>query len=283
MDRDRPTDTHFGHGEVAGQYKGRSAKQRPCLSVAATPCRAFSTSPSLARQPRRVIPPAKRYCDAVPTKPDRRQRLGDRTVPSRGPTLKLRQVSKNYGPRIVLSEVTLTLDPASVCLLLGDNGQGKSTMLRLAAGLARPTTGTVIRQGAALYLTSGAGSRSVHTVLQVVQSASRLAGSSAGCSNSILDRVDLGRLAGVRSGSLSAGERARLTLAVALASSPSLLCLDEPTANLDPSGHQLTCEIVRELSGRGTAVLVATHHPESLGAVADARLRVACGTIKALP
>jgi ABC-type multidrug transport system ATPase subunit len=219
----------------------------------------------------------------VPTKPDRRQRLVDGAVPSRGPTLKLRQVSKNYGPRIVLSEVTLTLDPASVCLLLGDNGQGKSTMLRLAAGLARPTTGTVTRRGVALYLTSGAGSRSVHTVLQVVQTASRLAGSSVSCCNSILDRVDLAQLAGARSGSLSAGERARLTLAVALATSPSLLCLDEPTANLDPAGHRLTCDVVRELSGRGTAVMVATHHPDSLGAVADARLRVVRGTIKALP
>ena len=132
-------------------------------------------------------------------------------------------------------------------------------------------------------MASGSGTRAVHTVRQVVLSVSRLAGSSVRDGQAILDRVGLAPLADAPSGLLSAGERSRLSLAVALAASPSLLCLDEPTANLDPAGHELTCDIVRELAVRGTAVLVATHHPESLAAVADARLRVASGAIALVP
>ncbi|MFD1659567.1 ATP-binding cassette domain-containing protein, partial [Streptomyces caeni] len=95
-----------------------------------------------------------------------------------------------------------------------------------------------------------------------------------------LAAVGLEDSAGARAGTLSAGQRARLTLAIALVCRAALVCLDEPTAHLDETGSALAGDVLRRLRARGAAVLVATHDPAWTAWTADAHLRLARGRLE---
>lgn len=165
-----------------------------------------------------------------------------------------------------------------MCAITGGNGAGKTTLLRLAAGLLRPTTGSRRCVGPALYLRAGDGARRAQTPAQAIRFAHR-AGRGTGngiALDSVLAEVGLAALASVPSGRLSAGERGRLSLGVALAAHPALLCLDEPTAHLDRDGCAIAAGVVWRLAALGTAVLIATHDP-GMSVRADARVRLDAG------
>jgi len=209
-------------------------------------------------------------------------------VPSAPSALALSGVCKEFGARRVLADIHLTLDAGAVCLVLGSNGAGKTTLLRVAAGLLRPGSGRVDASGGCLYLRSGAGGRDALTAGQALVWAARLSGRARrgqpeARSVEALHAVGLAGHSGQRLSGMSAGERGRVTLAVALVVSPGLLCLDEPTANLDPDGAAVAASVVRELAHRGTAVLLATHQPGVFGAVSDAAVRVEGGRLVASP
>ena len=185
--------------------------------------------------------------------------------------LSLDRVSRAYGSVVALAPLTLHLGRGSVCVVQGANGSGKTTLLRLAAGILVPTTGRRHAKGRSLYLRSGDGVRHAQSARQAVRFATALTGASCEV-QAVLDAVELTDLADVAAATLSAGQRARATLAVAAACRPDIACLDEPTAHLDRQGHAVAAHIVRELAARGAAVLVATHDDGFLSAVADARV-----------
>lgn len=235
---------------------------------------------SRARQaPRR----AARYLSTVPTASLRSEPPRFTATHPAAPALALSGVGKDFGGRRVLVDVHLILDAGAVCLVVGPNGAGKSTLLRLAAGLLRPSSGRVDATGRGLYLRSGSGGRDVLTAAGALGWAARLKGAPSGSGTAgALAAVGLAGHADQRLSGMSAGERGRLTLGIALVLSPSLLCLDEPTANLDPEGTQRAVSVVRELARRGTAVLLATHHPAVFGSVTDAVVHVDQGRLVAL-
>jgi ABC-type multidrug transport system ATPase subunit len=195
-----------------------------------------------------------------------------------GRVLRLAGVSRAHGDHLVWAPVDLTVAAGTLTLVTGPNGSGKTTLLRLAAGLLRPSTGVRECPGAALYVRGGGGLRSAQTVLDAVAGTAALAGRRSATAHAIC-LLGLEPLVGRRVGTLSAGERVRAALAAAVACRPALLCLDEPTAVLDAQGlADLVCALDAVRSD-GTAVLVATHQPESLAAAADAHLAIAHGRV----
>ncbi|MBI1759074.1 MAG: ATP-binding cassette domain-containing protein [Actinobacteria bacterium] len=195
--------------------------------------------------------------------------------------LRLRAVSRRYGSTQALAPISLTVAAGTVTLVAGANGSGKSTLLRLAAGLLVPSSGARVLAGRARYLPAGAGARAAQTARSAIRVAAGLAGlpDPHARAAAALAEVELTALADRPAGTLSAGQRARLTLALALACPAELVCLDEPTAHLDADGTELVTRLLARLRGTGTAVLVATHDPALLRWPADGRIDLVLGRL----
>jgi ABC-2 type transport system ATP-binding protein len=177
-----------------------------------------------------------------------------------------------------LGPVDLHVEPGAVCGVGGVNGAGKTTLLRVAAGLLPLASGSRVADGRVLYLRSGAGARGGQRVAEAVASAAALAGHRADPVR-ILEEVDLAGMTRRRVRALSMGERARLTLAVACAVHPDVVCLDEPFAHVDRAGADAVRSVITRLAAAGAAVLVTSPRRDDLGVVADAVLVVAGGTV----
>ncbi len=197
--------------------------------------------------------------------------------------LELVAAGRRYDRTWAVLPVSLSLGAGTATLVTGRNGSGKSTLLRMAAGLVRPTTGERHAGGRSLYLLSGHGARAAATPVMNVAMAIRLTGGSAAqaldLARATLDDVGLSGVAHQPAGTLSSGQRARLSLAVALACPVPLVCLDEPTAHLDDEGSTVVVDAIARLRGRGAALLVASHDPASAIWPFDARLHLTEGRI----
>ncbi|MPZ89425.1 MAG: ATP-binding cassette domain-containing protein [Nitriliruptorales bacterium] len=196
--------------------------------------------------------------------------------------LALEEVSRSYGPTVALAPLTLRLSSGTLCLVHGPNGSGKTTLLRLAAGMLAPTTGRRHAVGRAVYVRSGDGTRAVQSPRQAVSFAATASGRDCDA-GPYLAEVGLADVADLPAAKLSAGQRARVTLAVVLASRPAMVCMDEPTVHLDAEGRAAAIRVIRQLASTGTAVLVATHEDGLLSEVADARVCLRDGVVEAGP
>jgi ABC-2 type transport system ATP-binding protein len=197
----------------------------------------------------------------------------------------LDRVSHSYGRTQALIDVTLDLEVGTTALL-GRNGAGKSTLCRILTGLAKPTTGTVVREGC--DLASQADWQRHHagtgwlpqtlrlpmsmTLVQYLRYAAWLKGldaerSEAGLHDA-LTRTDLHQHSSRRLGHLSGGMLRRAGIAQAIVHDPRLLVLDEPTVGLDPEQRSWFHEVIQELS-RDRMVLMSTHLMEDVDVVAD--------------
>jgi ABC-type lipoprotein export system ATPase subunit len=154
----------------------------------------------------------------------------------------------------------------------GPSGSGKSTLLSLLAGWEQPKAGRIARQGITsvgwVFQNSlGAPGRTAvdHVALPLL---ARGHGRRAATmrAEAIMDRFGLTGLAGRRFSALSGGEAQRLMLARAVAKSPSLLLVDEPTAQLDPAASNNVNQVLGELADRSMIVVVATHDPDTAAA-----------------
>lgn len=196
--------------------------------------------------------------------------------------LALEEVSRSYGRTVALAPLTLRLGAGTLCLVHGPNGSGKTTLLRLAAGMLTPTTGRRHAVGCAVYVRSGDGTRAVQSPRQAVSFAATASGRDGDVGLCLAD-VGLADVADLPAAKLSAGQRARVTLAVMLASRPAMACMDEPTVHLDAEGRVAAIRVIRQLVSTGAAVLVATHDPGVLSDAADARVRLRDGIVEAGP
>ncbi len=194
--------------------------------------------------------------------------------------LALRDVGFSYprGPQ-VFDGVSLSLQPGERIALLGANGSGKTTLLRILVGLATPTTGAVLLDGAALKSSRTDRTRLRTRVQMVLQEpddqivgATVRADVSFGPANLGLDRAEvvarvdeamaalgIGDLADRTPNQLSFGERKRVSIAGAVAMRPRVLLLDEATAGLDPRAVEELLDTLSALAEAGTAVVLATH------------------------
>jgi tungstate transport system ATP-binding protein len=169
----------------------------------------------------------------------------------------------------ILSEVTLALGSGAPTVLIGPNGSGKTTMLRLAMGLLAPSAGRITwggrdrTDGRRLAIVS---QRPVMLRRSAVANVTYALGATGVAwarrndrAEELLARVSLSNQAARPARRLSGGEQQRLALARALARDPEVLCLDEPTASLDPANTKAVEEIVTAIAATGVKVVMATH------------------------
>jgi ATP-binding cassette subfamily F protein uup len=198
----------------------------------------------------------------------------------------LNAVDKGYGSRSVLRDVTLGVAAGDRIGVVGRNGDGKSTLLRLIAGAEAPDAGAVTRSGRLDIGLLGqadelAGHRTVRAELVGGRADHEWAGDTAfrAVLDGLLGGVELARFAaGIDTpiASLSGGERRRIALARLLLDGPELLLLDEPTNHLDVEGVDW---LASHLAARRGAMLVVTHDRWFLDAVCTATWEVADGAV----
>ena len=189
-------------------------------------------------------------------------------------------VTKLYGAAEAVRDVSFALPPGAVALV-GHNGAGKTTLMKLMLGLIRASAGSVkvlgenpaAGQFAARrrlgYLPENVSFNAALTGRETLAFYARLKRERVAASLALLDRVGLGEAAQRRVGTYSKGMRQRLGLAQALIGEPEVLLLDEPTTGLDPALRLAFYDIVRELAGRGTTVLLSSHALSELEDRAD--------------
>ncbi len=198
----------------------------------------------------------------------------------------LKGVGKGYGSRTVLSDITLGIAAGDRIGVVGRNGDGKSTLLRLIAGVEDADEGLVTRSGGVQLALLGQGDdldpqRTIRQELVGDRADHEWAGDATfrGVLDGLLGGVDLRRFPdGMDTliGPLSGGERRRIALARLLLGSPELLLLDEPTNHLDVEGVDW---LARHLAARRGSLVVITHDRWFLDAVCSATWEVTDGTV----
>lgn len=204
------------------------------------------------------------------------------------PDLRTEGLTYEAGGRRLIDGLTLTLAPHSLTVVMGPNGAGKSLLLRLVTGLIAPTAGAIAWGGAPL---DDAMRRRLALVFQRpvllrrsvgenIDFVLRLRGrAEANRREALLAEVGLERQARQPARLLSGGEQQRLALARALASEPDVLCLDEPTANLDPASTQMIEAIVRHAHAGGRKVIWVTHDIGQARRLADDVVFLSAGRV----
>jgi heme exporter protein A len=192
------------------------------------------------------------------------------------PYLEIQGLKKSFSLKPILRGVDLTLDQGERMALLGANGTGKTTLLRILAGLTKPGAGTVRiggwdieREAQQVRHLVGFVGHQPHiyedlTALENLLFFSRMykVKQARERAAELLKRVGLAKRAGERAGAFSRGQLQRLALARAMLHSPQLLLLDEPDAGLDEEGHELLESLLREHTERHGATLFTTHNFE---------------------
>jgi ABC-2 type transport system ATP-binding protein len=194
--------------------------------------------------------------------------------------ISLNGLTKRYGERVAVDDLTLSVRPGTVTGFLGPNGAGKSTTMRLILGLDRPTTGTALVAGRRYadleepLRVVGAllDARAVHpgrSVRAHLWSLARTNGIAKRRVAEVVDLVGLGPAAGKRAGTLSLGMSQRLGIAAALLGEPEILMFDEPVNGLDPDGVRWVRRLTRDLAGEGRTVFVSSHLMSEMQLTAD--------------
>jgi len=179
------------------------------------------------------------------------------------PTLQARSLSKRFGDRVALREVSFSLEHGDVLAVIGPNGAGKTTLLSLLAGAALPSAGEVIApagerigwvpQQTALY--------SKLSVLENLRLFARLerVGDPDAAVALMLEQTGLRERASEQLGRLSGGNRQRVNIAIGLIAQPAVALLDEPSASLDPRQRARLWSFIVARAQAGTSIVFTTH------------------------
>ena len=187
----------------------------------------------------------------------------------------IQNVTKRYGRRVALDDVSLTVVPGEVTLLLGANGAGKSTLLRCLLGIA-DYEGSIsvngldpIADGCAVrsaigYMPQSGGLHADLTVRDTMTLYARIRQSPIERGVMLLEEAGLGAHLETLVGELSGGMRQRLGFALALLPDPSILVLDEPSSSLDAASRRWLASRLRVAAAEGRTVIVSTHAGQEL-------------------
>ena len=195
-----------------------------------------------------------------------------------------RHLSRVFGDRSAVEDVTFEVAPGEIFGLLGPNGAGKTTTLRMVAGLIAPTSGEASVAGVPLtrqtidqvrgqvgFLTEAPGlwdRLTVEVNLLTYARLHQLADPRKVVARA-LDRFALSDRASSLCAELSKGLKQRVAIARTLLHDPPVVLLDEPTSGLDPQSARVVRDVVRELKSRGHAVIISTHNLDEAERMAD--------------
>ncbi|MEI5032515.1 ATP-binding cassette domain-containing protein [Streptomyces sp. S1A(2023)] len=194
--------------------------------------------------------------------------------------IEIRKLTKRYGSRTAVDDLTFTVRPGAVTGFLGPNGAGKSTTMRMLFGLTRPDAGAALINGHP-YPDLAFPARRVGALLETstphrgLTAAGHLSwiarsnGIPRGRVSEVLDQVGLADVARRRIGGFSLGMAQRLGLAAALLGDPEILVLDEPVNGLDAEGIRWLRRLLRARAEAGGTVLVSSHLMTEMSLVAD--------------
>ncbi len=191
------------------------------------------------------------------------------------PTLELRSVQKKFGGLAAVDDLSLTIGSGEIYGLIGPNGSGKTTTIKMIAGLYKPTKGTIKVAGLDALHSPTKVKRLVGYIPDDPAAYDRLTGREFmefvgqlfGMDRALRDRrvaeliarYGLEKTSAGYFGQYSRGNKQKFSVMAALLHQPSLLLVDEPMVGLDPASARVTKELLREFAAAGGAVLLSTH------------------------
>lgn len=196
------------------------------------------------------------------------------------PMVELIKVSKRYPPDVVaLTNISLSVDRGEMFFIIGRSGAGKTTILKLISSMEPPSSGLVEISGQTIHRLKGAKLAKLRQKIGVAYQDFKLLTDRTAAENiaismevsykkpqiirnrvkSLLEQLDLADKHDTITGELSRGEQQRVTLARAVANSPTMVLVDEPTGNLDADTTERVVKLLQNSHKSGATVIIATH------------------------
>lgn len=210
------------------------------------------------------------------------------------PIIEINDFVMKFGDTTVIDELSFDVQRGETFGLLGSNGSGKTTIIRALLGIYRPTSGTLLFDGAPYsvdssvklgYLPEERGLYKKETVIDTMTYFGQLKGlekeKAIERSLKYLQRVGLEDKARTRLDKLSGGQQQKVQLGITIIDNPELLILDEPTKGFDPVNRRLLMEIIEEHQEKGATVVMITHQMEEVERLCDRILLLKNGRARA--
>lgn len=204
-------------------------------------------------------------------------------------------VGKSFGPLPALRDVSFSVPTGSICGLLGHNGAGKTTMVKILSTLLEPSTGRAIVAGHDVVAAPDEVRASIGVTGQDAALDPSLTGrenlilfgrlrgmrrkQARGRADELIERFDLGYAADRGVGTYSGGMRRRIDIAVSLVVPPTVLFLDEPTTGLDPRSRRDVWSLVSDLAAQDVTVLLTTQYLEEADVLSDSIVILDAGRV----
>jgi ABC-2 type transport system ATP-binding protein len=198
----------------------------------------------------------------------------------------------SFADRVVIKDLSFTVEKGEIFGLLGSNGSGKTTTIRALLNLYQPTGGKLLINGEPFkpggsirigYLPEERGLYKKESVIDVMVYFGRLRGlkNPKEWSLNYLKRVGLEDHAKTRINKLSQGQQQKIQLGITVMNDPELLILDEPTKGFDPVNRRLLMDIIDELHQKGSAIIMITHYMDEVERLCDRILLLKDGVARA--
>lgn len=187
------------------------------------------------------------------------------------------RLTKRYGEKIAVNQMSVHVEEGDIYGLIGKNGAGKTSLMRLLLGLTTPTSGTMELFGTGDLnsarrkigsLIEAPGLYKNESAFENMKRFSLLVKTSDEEIRTLLERVGLRNVGNKKAGMFSLGMRQRLGIAIAMLGHPELLILDEPINGLDPAGIKEVRDIIIELHRSGVTFIISSHLLDELGKIA---------------
>ncbi len=206
--------------------------------------------------------------------------MKDQFAAKDGPMIEMIKVSKRYPPDVVaLENISMTIARGEMLFIIGQSGAGKTTLLKLLSSMEPPSNGLIEISGIPVEKVRGNKLSKLRQKIGVAYQDFKLLENRTAAENiaismevsykkptiiadrvrTLLEQLDLADKHDTITGELSRGEQQRITLARAVANSPTMVLVDEPTGNLDGVTTQRVVNVLRNVHKSGATVLVATH------------------------
>jgi len=207
--------------------------------------------------------------------------------------LKVVNIRKSFQKKIILKDVSFTLDTGKIMVLVGENGAGKSTLLSILTTLSKPDSGEVLLNNQSIIKTPALAKGHIAYVPQEIALHNHLSvrdnlyfwASIHGIARTnqtervgkLLEEFRLTDYHSHKVGKLSVGLRRKVSIAIALLSEAKLLIMDEPTAGLDKDSRHEIITNIKQLKEQGIAIIYVTHIADEIERLADTILQISDG------